>query len=79
MRDFRPSFFVTFLQFFQQPIKIQKPKIPHLKGLIEKIITLEGQEHSTIRDRPDSLNVKKQTFQEKWAWQAIEAAMPLSF
>jgi len=35
---------------------------------------LEGQEHSTIRERPDSLNVKKQPFQEKWAWQAIEAA-----
>ena len=78
-RDFRSSFFVTFLQFSQQPIKIQKPTIRHLKGLIVDIINLEGQDHSTIRDWPESLNVKKQTFQEKWAWQAIEAATPLSF
>ena len=78
-RVFRSSIFVTFLQFSQQPIKIQKPTIPHLKGLIVDIIILLGQEHSTIRDRPDPLNVKKQTFQEKWAWQAIEAATPLSF
>ena len=73
-----PRFF-TFLQFPQQPIKIHKPTIPHFKGLIVVIIILEGQEHCTIRDRPDQLNVKKQTFQEKWAWQALEGAMPLSY
>ena len=53
--------------------------MPRLKGLIVHIINLEEKEHSTIRDRPDSLNVKKQTFKEKWAWQAIKAATPLSF
>ena len=49
-RDFRSSFFVTFLQFSQQPINIQKPKIRHLKGLIVDNNDLEGQDHSTIRD-----------------------------
>ena len=42
------------------------------------IYILEGQGHSTIKDRPDPLNVKKKTFQEKWTWQALEGATPLS-
>ena len=58
---------------------MQKLTIPHLKGLIVDIYSLEGQGRSTIKDRPDSLNVKKQTFQEKWVWQVREAATPLSF
>ena len=78
-RDFRSMFFRGFLLFSQKLQKIQKPAIPHLKGLIVDIYILEGQGHSTISDRPDPLNVKKKTFQEKWAWQVLETATPLSF
>ena len=78
-RDFRSMFFLGFLLFSQKLQKIQKPTILHLKGLMVDIYILEGQGRSTIRDRTDPLNVKKQTFQEKWAWQVPEAATPLSF
>ena len=78
-RDFRSTFFLGFLQFSQKLQKIQRRTILHLKALIMDIIILEGQGHSTIRDGTNPLNVKKQTFQEKWAWQALEGATPLSF
>ena len=78
-RDFWCTFFLGFLQFSQQLIKIQKLTIYHLKGLIVDIYILEGQGPSTIRNKPNSLNVKKQTFQENWVWQVLEAVTPLSF
>ena len=77
-RDFRSTFFLRFLQFSQKLQEIQRRAIRHLKALIMDIIVLKGQGHSTIRDSTDPLNVKKQTFQEKWAWQVLDAAMPLS-
>ena len=58
---------------------IQKKTIPRFEALVMDIHILEGQGRSTIRDRPDPLNVKKQTFQENWGWQVLEAATPLSF
>ena len=78
-RDFRSTFFLGFLQFSQKLQKIQRRVILYLKALIMDIFILEGQGHSTIRDGTNPLNVKKQTFQEKWAWQVLETATPLSF
>ena len=78
-RDFWCTFFLRFLQFSQELKKIQKLTIYHLKGLIVDIFILEGQGQSKIRNWPNPLIVKKQTFQEKWAWQVLEAATPLSF
>ena len=72
-------FFLRFLQFSQRVQEIQRCAIHLLKALIMDIIFLKGQGHSTIRDSTDPLNVKKQTFQEKWAWQVLDAATPLSF
>jgi len=61
-RNFWCTFFLGFLQLSKQLIKIQKLTIYHLKGLIVDILILEGPGHSTIRDRPDPLNVKKANF-----------------
>ena len=78
-RDFRSTSFLGFLQFSQKLQKIQRRAIPHLKALIIDINMLKGQGRFTIRDKANPLNLKKQDFQEKWAWQALEGATPLSF
>ena len=71
-------FLVYFFHFFLK-YEWYKDSISHLKGLIMGILILEGQMRGISRDRISSLFVKKQTFQEKRAWQALEAATPLSF
>ena len=76
-REFRFPFFDRFLQFSQ---KIQKPTIPHFKGLIMMgILILEGHIRVIIRGSTCALFVKKQTFQKKRLWQALEAATPMFF
>ena len=72
---FDPFFFSWVSSIFS---KLQEIQIAHLKAQIEDIYIQEGQGHSTFRDRQDPLIVKKQTFYEKWAWQALEDAIPLS-
>ena len=78
MRDFRSTIFDIFLQFSQKVKKIKRLAISHLKALIVDNIMLGGQPYCKIKDRPDPWNIKKQSFQEKWARQAFEGTMPLS-
>ena len=79
-REFRFPFFDRFLQISQKIQKIQKHTIPHFKGVIMMgILILEGHIRVMIRGSTCALFVKKQTFQKKRLWQALEAATPMFF